>query len=142
VALPTTPGTPWVFNGSFGSAGASAFTVTLNANVSQFANPWLVITSGEKAPQSAACALLGFCTHQFTGRGVTVKGGALNVPVATNCTWPFAVCGLTDIDCSIRELELAPQLNIKREASRSAKARETRTRMLFILHLLEHIQPD
>lgn len=77
-----------------------AVTFALDGEVPQVASPWLVMpglmfAGGPHTPDVARSDVL---THQFTGRGVTVVGGALNVPVATYCTWPFAVWGLTEID--------------------------------------------
>ena len=132
VAVPLTTGTPVEFSGSLGSAGASAATVPLIGPAPQVANPCLVIAAKAHPGGIQDCGDIG-CgpTVQFTGKGVTLTGGALKVPVATNCAWPFPACGLTEIDSSTR-LELPPQLSMKRAVSRSANVRETRTSMPFI----------
>jgi len=84
VAVPLTTGTPVEFSGSFGSAGASAATVPLIGPAPQVANPWLVIAGKVQPGGLQFCGDIG-CgpTVQFTGKGVTLTGGALKVPVAT-----------------------------------------------------------
>ena len=73
---------------------------------------------------------------QFTASGVTVSGGALNVPVATN--WTVLFCptdGLIEIDCRTR-LEPPPQLSSEEKANNKGVKRIRRINDRLTLHIL------
>jgi hypothetical protein len=100
-------GTFGVLSGRLGSLGALAVMIALGGIPPQSANPvvelipahpWPAMQKSGKTPQ--------FPFHR-TGNGVTLIGGVLKVPVATNCTARSGFCtvaaeGLTEIDTSVR----------------------------------------
>ncbi len=102
----------------------------------QSASPVVGLIPAQAGPTQKVGNAVQFPFHR-TGNGVTVVGGALKVPVATNCTGRLrsltvAIVGLTEIDTSVR---LGPIPHPKVAANKERSVAEHPTRIGCIRRL-------